>query len=137
MLCWAARNGSSHTCLYNPRADVSVSTKAAHCNCKTDAVEKTSETLTGRAGPALLVSYLKSCGVPDLLAEQFSELQKSSKGIALWEAFTQLLCFFMDGTNLALSHFDKLAEDPGYAATIETPPEETMCLGATRGAQSG
>lgn len=103
-----------------------MSTEAGHFNSKIDAVEKTSETLTGRAGLALFVSSLKSCGVPDLLAEQFSDLRKSSKGIGLLEAFTQLLCFFMDGTNLALSHFDELAEDPGYAAAIETPLEEML-----------
>jgi hypothetical protein len=93
----------------------------ARRNCKIDRVEKTSETLTGRAGLAPFVAYLCSCNVPGLLAEQFSGLRKSRKGIDLWEAFRQLLCFFMDGTNLALSHLDELAEDKGYAATIGTP----------------
>jgi hypothetical protein len=98
----------------------------ARCKCAIDRVEKTSETLTGRAGLTPLVAYLCSCNVPGMLAEQFSQVRRSSKGIALWEAFRQLLCFFIDGTNLALSHLDELAADEGYAATIGTPTGEMM-----------
>ena len=42
------------------------------------------------------------------------------------EAFKQLLCFFLDGTNLHLPYFDHLAADTGYAATIETYPDDMV-----------
>ncbi len=99
-------------------------TKAPNRKCEIDDVQETDETLTGRAGLAPYVAYLKSHDLPDMLAEQFSDLRKSSKGIELWEAFKQMLCFFMDGTNLSVSHFDQLAEDEGYSGTIETPQED-------------
>lgn len=96
-------------------------TEGSERNCTIDRVEKTDETLTGRAGLAPFSAYLNSSGIPGLLAKQFSRLRKSDKGIGLREAFRQLLCFFMDGTNLALSHLDELATGEGYGATIQAP----------------
>ena len=98
--------------------------QAASRKCEIDDVQQTSETLTGRAGLAPYVAYLKSHGLPEMLAERFSDLRKSGKGIRLREALKQILCFFMDGTNLSISHFDQLAEDEGYGSTIETPQED-------------
>ena len=34
--------------------------------------------------------------------------------------FKQVLCFMADGTSRHLSYFDQLADDPGYAGSIET-----------------
>lgn len=98
--------------------------EAGNRKCEIDEVEETSETITSRAGLAPFLAYLKSCEIPDILADQFSELRKSNKGITLWNAFKQLMCFFMDGTNLSMTYFDELAEDDGYAAAIETAMDE-------------
>ena len=61
-------------------------TKVPNRKCEIDDVQETDETLTGRAGLAPYVAYLKSHDLPDMLAEQFSDLRKSRKGIELWEA---------------------------------------------------
>ena len=42
------------------------------------------------------------------------------------EAFKQLLCFFLDGTDLHLTYFDHLVSDTGYASTIETDPGDMV-----------
>jgi hypothetical protein len=85
-----------------------------------DAVETTSDKLTGRAGLALVSRYLEATGVTALLARQFAFLRKSRKGLPLESIFHQILCFFVDGTDLHLTRFDRLQDDPGYAGTIET-----------------
>ena len=84
----------------------------------------TEETLTARAGMALFSRYLAATGLPAYLATLFSSLRKSGKGIALADLFKQLLCFFFDGTSRHLTFFDELNEKAGYAAAIETRPEE-------------
>ncbi len=93
---------------------------------KIDRIAPTSENLTGRAGLTPWVHYLESINIYALLDRYFGSIRKSSKGIKVAEAFKQLLCFFLDGTDLHLTYFDHLAADTGYAATIETDPGDMV-----------
>lgn len=79
----------------------------------------TNDTISGRGGLLFIVKYLKKINILKLLAKDFSFLRKSKKGSALEKIFKQILCFFIDGTSFALSYFDELAKDKGYAAIIE------------------
>ncbi len=88
-----------------------------------DAVEVTSDTLTGRGGLALFSRYLHSIDLFPHLDRLFSSLRKRSKGLPVTALFHQLFCFFLDGTSRHLVRFDDLKEDEGYAAAIETRPE--------------
>jgi hypothetical protein len=88
-----------------------------------DAVEITSDTLTGRGGLALFNCYLRSLGIFPHLHRLFGSVRKSSKGEAVTAFFHQLFCFILDGTSRHLVRFDDLKEDEGYAAAIETRPE--------------
>ncbi len=85
---------------------------------KIDRIEPTSENPTGRAGLTPWVRYLERLNIYQLLDRYFGSIRKSSKGIRGTEAFKQLFCFFLDGTDLHLTCFDHLATDTGYAATI-------------------
>ena len=103
---------------------------------KIDRIEPTSDSLTGRAGLTPWVRYLDRINIYRLLDRYPSEvrlhgagfgtIRKSSKGIRVAEAFKQLLCFFLDGTDLHLTYFDHLATDSGYAAAIETDPGDMV-----------
>ena len=88
-----------------------------------DAVEVTSDTLTGRGGLALFSRYLRSIDLFPHIDRLFGSMRKSSKGLAVTTLFHQLLCFFLDGTSRHLVRFDDLKDDEGYAAAIETRPE--------------
>ncbi len=88
-----------------------------------DAVEITSDTLTGRGGLALFSRYLRSVDLFPHLDRLFGSLRKNPKGLAVTTLFHQLLCFFLDGTSRHLVRFDALKEDEGYAAAIETGPD--------------
>jgi hypothetical protein len=83
-------------------------------------IDVTDDTLTGRGGLALFSRYLETIGIFALLASEFGHLRKSSKGLAIWKIFKQILCFFLDGTSRHLTYFDHIKKDDGYAATIET-----------------
>jgi hypothetical protein len=88
-----------------------------------DAVEITSDTLTGRGGLALFSWYLRSIDFFPHLDRLFGSLRKSSKGLPVTMLFHQLFCFFLDGTSRHLVRFDDLKADEGYAAAIETRPD--------------
>jgi len=94
--------------------------KSDSVKTRIDAIETTSDKLTGRAGLALVSRYLEATGVTALLSQRFAFLRKSRKGLPLEAIFHQILCFFVDGTDLHLTRFDRLRDDPGYAGTIET-----------------
>lgn len=97
-----------------------IAQKSDSVKTQIDAVETTSDKLTGRAGLTLVSRYLETTGVTNLLSKLFSFLRKSRKGCPLKSIFHQILCFFIDGTDLHLTRFDQLRNDPGYAGTIET-----------------
>ena len=92
------------------------------CNEKTkiDGVGTTSDKLTSRAVLTFLVQYLESINIYPLLKRYFGSVRQSAKGISVAEAFKQLTCFFVNGTDLHLTYFDELEKQKGYAKGIET-----------------
>ncbi|MFW5807159.1 MAG: IS1380 family transposase [Spirochaetota bacterium] len=109
-----------------------VTSKPDSVKTQIDTCETTSEKLTGRAGLALVSRYLAAAGATALLAQQLSFLRKSRKGLALESIFHQILCFFVDGTDLHLTRFDRLRDDPGYAGTIETAEDRMVSSHAVK-----
>ena len=89
-----------------------------------DAVEITSDTLTGRGGLVLFSRYVRNLELFDHIDRLFGSLRKSSKGLPVTVLFHQLFCFFLDGTSRHLVRFDELKQDEGYAAAIETQSEQ-------------
>jgi hypothetical protein len=83
-------------------------------------VETTTDTITGRGGLALFSRYLETINIFDMLDGKFRDIRKSSKGLAVWILFKQVFCWFFDGTSRAITYFDHIKKDKGYAAAIET-----------------
>jgi len=101
-------------------------TAPCHCSQPISGIEKTSDTLTSRAGLSLFVRYLCGIGILAHLETLFGDLRKSRKGQPVGEIFKQLFCFFVDGSSRHLSFFDQLQKDAGYAAGIETAAEAML-----------
>jgi len=91
-----------------------------------DDVQTTDETLSSRGGLSLFVRFLRNGGLLEQIGSTFGTLRKSRKGQPIEEIFKQLLCFFMDGSSRHLSYFDHLKQDGGYAAVIESHPEQML-----------
>lgn len=83
-------------------------------------VTTTDDVMTGRGGLALFSRYVTNLGILSILNDRFGMLRKSAKGLPVTKLFMQIVCFLCDGTSRHLTHFDQLAKDEGYAATIET-----------------
>ncbi len=93
-------------------------------NPRIDEIGLTTDTLTSRAGLPFFSRYLEQINIYPRLETLFGSVRKHDKGIPVTEAFHQALCFFLDGTKRSLKQFDRLAEDEGYARSIEVKPEE-------------
>lgn len=89
-----------------------------------DAIEMTSDRLTGRAGLALFVAYLHQIRIFPLIDRFFGSIRKSKKGVEIFELIKQVLCFMVDGASRHLSYFDQLSKDAGYAGSIETDMQQ-------------
>jgi len=87
---------------------------------KINHVEISDLELTGRAGMNSVLKFLENSNIINILSEKFSGFEKSSKGLSVYEFFKQIACFFFNGDNLRISEFDRLKNDLGYAAIIET-----------------
>jgi len=97
-----------------------------------DGVEATSDTLTSRGGLTLFVRYLRNIAIYPVLARLFGSIRKNAKGQPVSEIFKQVFCFLVDGTSRHLVYFDDLKKDDGYAAAIETAPEQMLSSHAVK-----
>jgi hypothetical protein len=100
--------------------------KTSDVKQKIDRVETTADCLSGRAGLSLISRYIESIKISQILTNAFAFTKRTAKGTCLLSLFHQLICFFFDGSNLHLTHFDDLKKDEGYAATIETPQKQMV-----------
>jgi len=76
-------------------------------------VEITNDTLTGRGGLTPFVRYLSQINIYPILIGSFGHIRKSKKGIAIWNIFKQIFCFFFDGTSRHLTYFDEIKKKKG------------------------
>lgn len=97
-----------------------------------DRVEATSDTLTSRGGLSLFVRYLRHIDIYPVLERLFGTIRKSAKGQPVSQIFKQLFCFLLDGTSRHLVYFDALKQDEGYAAAIESAPEQMLSSHAVK-----
>ena len=94
-------------------------TKSSKSKLQICDIQPTDERLTSRAGLTLFQRYLQTTGWAAQLAEMFSYLRQSAKGIGLEDFFEQVFAFWADGTGQHLTYFDDLKENEGYTAGLE------------------
>jgi len=88
-------------------------------------ISVTNNKISARGGLSLFLRYIDKIGLYGLISGVvISLLAGNKKGLQLKQFLKQIFAFFMDGTNLAISNFDQLKEDEGYAALLENKPVE-------------
>lgn len=93
---------------------------------KISKVQITNDVLSGRGGLAFVMRYVDQIGVLDMVEKRFGHLRKSSKGAPIKEAIRQILGHCFDGSSQAISHFDELKTDEGYAAVLERSTDQLL-----------
>lgn len=95
-------------------------------SCKVDGIRITNDTLSNRGGLLFALRYIESIGFFEKVEQRLGHLRKSSKAAAVKEVTRQIMAYFLDGTQHAISGFDALKNDPGYAAVLERPQDQIV-----------
>jgi len=85
----------------------------------------TNDKNSARGGLPLFLRYIDKIGLYRLISGIIIPLiARNNKGLQLNQFLKQMIAFCMDGTNTAISYFDQLKGDEGYAALLEDDTEE-------------
>lgn len=84
----------------------------------------TKEKMTGRGGLALTSRYIEKTKFYSVAEEILGKIPGRNKGLTLEQFLKQMIMFFMDGTYMSISSFDKRKQEDGYAGVLESKKEE-------------
>jgi hypothetical protein len=100
--------------------------KYKDAGCGINRIETTNATLSNRGGLAFILRYIESIGFFHLVETTVEGIRLNAKGKSVSYLIRQILAFFIDGTFKAISAFDTLRDDEGYAATLEVKKENLV-----------
>ncbi len=85
----------------------------------------TSNKISGRGGLPLFPRYAEQIGLYGLITGHISsQVSGNRKGLQLQLFIKQIIAFFIDGTNMAISSFDQSKKDEGYASLLECTTDQ-------------
>lgn len=94
-------------------------------NNKITKISFTNQKISGRGGITLFLRYVEQTKFYGVISHVFSKLDIfNTKGLQLMQFIKQMLAFFIDGTDMSISGFDKKKQDESYAAVLENSVEE-------------
>ena len=82
--------------------------------------------LSNRGGLTPIFRYIENIGFFGLLDRTVHDIRLSSKGRPVSFIIRQILAYMIDGTTHAISGFDRLCSDAGYAATLEVEQDNLI-----------
>jgi hypothetical protein len=86
----------------------------------------TANTISGRGGLSFISRYIENIKFFRLIEKKLSSLRLNLKGKAISFIIRQILIFFIDGTHKAISGFDIVKKDAGYASILEVKKEDLL-----------
>jgi hypothetical protein len=85
----------------------------------------TNDKISSRGGLPFFLRYIENIGLYELISNMVvSLLSINRKGLQLPQFLKQIFAFFIDGTDMSISGFDKKKSDEGYAAILENTLSE-------------
>jgi hypothetical protein len=95
-------------------------TRLSFMSTKITKIGITSNKISGRGGLPIFLRYVEQIGLYGLITGAVSsQILRSRKGLQLQQFIKQIIAFFIDGTNMAISSFDQSKMDEGYASLLE------------------
>jgi len=98
--------------------------KSKSKRAKISKVEVTSDKISGRGGLFFVLRFIENAGFYKIFENLFGFVKGSRKGLSCSQIMKQLLAFFIDGTDMSMSSFDKRKSDKAYAAILENTPDQ-------------
>lgn len=96
---------------------------------KINQVQYSEKILSSHAGLLPYSTFLETSGFIDTIHDVLKFSKGSRKGESVESIIKQILCFMADGRSKAISYFDHLGHDPGYAAALEL--EDTQLISSS------
>ena len=85
----------------------------------------TNKKISARGGISLFLCYIQNVKLYGLISISLgSFIFLSSRGLQLEQFLKQMFAFFIDGTDMSISSFDRKKKDEGYAALLENHTSE-------------
>ena len=98
--------------------------KSVSPQAKITKIDVTREKVSGRGGIFFFLRYIENIIFYPLFEKYFNFLRKSAKGLPIYQFIKQLLAYFIDGTDMSMSSFDRRKGDESYAAILENLSEQ-------------
>ena len=87
---------------------------------KINKISVTDEKISSRGGLSLFLRYVANIKLYELINSiVLLKIVFGSKGLGLQQFLKQIFAFFIDGTDMSISGFDKKKTDKGYASVLE------------------
>ena len=88
-------------------------------------IRATDEKISSRGGLTLFLRYIENIKLYELISSVFLlKIIFHSKGLGLQQFLKQMFAYFIDGTDMTISGFDKKKKDKGYASVLENTEDE-------------
>jgi len=85
----------------------------------------TKDKISARGGISLFLRYIQNIKLFGLMSATLAPfILVSGKGLRLEQFLKQIFAFFIDGTDMTMSGFDRKKKDEGYAALLENQTSE-------------
>ena len=92
---------------------------------KINKIKVSDEKLSSRGGLSLILRYVENIKLYELITGTILlKVVFFSKGLQLQQFVKQMIAFFIDGTDMSISGFDRKKKDKAYAAVLENTEKE-------------
>ena len=92
---------------------------------KINKINATDEKISSRGGLSLFLRYVENIKLYELInSVVILKIIFSNKGLNLQQFLKQMFAYFIDGTDMSISGFDKKKTDKGYASVLENTENE-------------
>ena len=97
-----------------------------------NSVNITDNTISSRGGLTFISHYLEKIKFFSLIDKKVTGFRANLKGKATSFIIRQIILFFIDGSHKAMSGFDVLKKDEGYASVLEVSKEDLLSSHAVK-----
>lgn len=92
---------------------------------KINKISVSDEKLSSRGGLSLILRYVENIKLYELISSVILlKVVFFGKGLKLQQFIKQMIAFFIDGTDMSISSFDRKKTDKGYTAILENREDE-------------
>ena len=99
-------------------------TKCPQKQVKISEIAVTNDKISGRGGLFFIIRYIENIQFYSLFYKMFGYIKTAAKGLTCQQFIKQMLAHFIDGSDMAMTAFDRHKHDVAYAALLDNRPDE-------------